>query len=407
LKVIALIEDSWTGHRPTYLKLFNKTLLELGHQVITCCPEPQELEDWIKEHCQPEPEQYQIFEFRKPPSTKFPLQQLHPILNAVNLWCGAKVVADRAFRKLEKVPDLVFFCVLDGYLTMGLTHYLIDWIFPYQWSGLYFHPRHIRLKPKLWSSFPTFAQPHAALHSSHCPVVALLDEGITDRFQDRLSGKRVINFPDCIDASEPDFSFPLIKQIQEKAQGRKIIGLLGSQSKRKSIFTLIKVAQKMRSEPFFFLFAGNLYPKTFTKEEHSKILEIISLNLENCFFYWQVIPEPRFNALVLICDILFAAYERFPHSSNMLNKASNFAKPIIISKNYCMAERVEKFNLGVSIHEGNVEECIEAIHLLGSTPLNDPDFQGYLDAHTIDKLPPAFQKILECSSPTTPQLLSR
>jgi len=58
-------------------------------------------------------------------------------------------------------------------------------------------------------------------------------------------------------------------------------------------------------------------------------------------------------------------------------------------------------------HEGNVEECIEAIHLLGSTPLNDPDFQGYLDAHTIDKLPPAFQKILECSSPTTPQLLSR
>lgn len=80
----------------------------------------------------------------------------------------------------------------------------------------------------------------------------------------------------------------------------------------------------------------------------------------------------------------------------MLNKASNFSKPIVVSKNYCMAERVKKFNLGVSIHEGNVEECLEAIRLLDSSPLNDPDFKGYLDAHAIDKLSPAFQGILAC-----------
>ena len=396
MKVIALIEDSWTGHRPTYLKLFNKILLELGHQVFTFCPETQELDNWIQEHCQPQPGQYQIFEFRKPSSSRFPLQQLHSILNAVNLWRDAKLVLDHAFQKPEKIPDLVFFCVLDGYLATGLTHYLINRIFPYQWSGLYLPPRHMRLKPRLWYLLPGFVQPHAILYSSHCRAVALLDEGITDQFQDRLCGKTVINFPDCIDASEADFSFPLIQQIQEQAQGRKIVGLLGSQSKRKSIFTLVEVAQKMKLEPFFFLFAGNLYPKTFTQKEHSQLLKIISLNIENCFFHWQVVPEPRFNALVSICDILFAAYENFPHSSNMLNKASNFSKPIVVSKNYCMAERVKKFNLGVSIHEGNVEECLEAIRLLDSSPLNDPDFQGYLDAHAIDKLSPAFQGILAC-----------
>jgi hypothetical protein len=397
LKVIALIEDSWTGHRPTYLKLFNKTLLELGHQVITFCPKPQELEDWLKKHCKSEPEQYKIFEFCQPPSTRFPLQQLHSIINAVNLWHEAKLILDHAFQQLGKAPDLVFFCVLDGYLTIGLNHYLVDGIFPYQWSGLYFHPHHMRLRTRLWDFLPNFVQPHAGLNSSRCCVLALLDEGISHRFQTWLPGKKVIIFPDCIDASDPDFSFSLIQHIKEKAQGRKIIGLLGSQSKRKGIFTLVEVAKKMASEPFFFLFAGNLYPKTFTRQEHSQLLEIISLNYQNCFFYWEVIPEePRFNALVSICDILFAAYENFPHSSNMLHKAAKFAKPIIVSKNYCMAQRVEKFNLGVSINEGNVGECIEAIHLLDSCTLNEPKFQSYLDTHAIDQLSSAFQGVLAC-----------
>lgn len=397
MKVIVLIEDSWTGHRPTYLKLFNKTLLELGHQVITFCPEPHELESWIKTHCQPKAEQYQVFEFRKPASTRSPLQQLHPILNSVNLWRNAKVSVDRAFHKLGRIPDLVFFCVLDGYLVTGLTQHLIDQIFPYPWSGLYFHPRHMRLAPKFWSVFPAFAQPHAGLYSAHCLAIALLDEGITDRFKSSFFGKTILNFPDCTDASEPDLSFPLIQEIKEKAQGRKIIGLLGSQSRRKGIFKLVEVANKMASENFFFVFAGKLYPKTFSKKEHTKLLEIIGSNLNNCFFYWNVIPDgSRFNGLVSLCDILFAAYDRFPHSSNTLNKAATFAKPIIVSNGYCMAERVEKFNLGVSIHEDSVEECIEAIHFLDSTPLNKPNFQGYLNAHAIDKLSPAFQGILDC-----------
>lgn len=37
MKTIFLIEDSWGGHHPTYLKIFTKTLLELGHQVIILC----------------------------------------------------------------------------------------------------------------------------------------------------------------------------------------------------------------------------------------------------------------------------------------------------------------------------------------------------------------------------------
>jgi len=51
-------------------------------------------------------------------------------------------------------------------------------------------------------------------------------------------------FPDFTDESLPDFSFPIMKQIQDKAAGRKIIGLLGSLDKRKGFLTLLEVSQK-------------------------------------------------------------------------------------------------------------------------------------------------------------------
>lgn len=394
MKTIALIEEAWTGHRPMFLKLFNKTLLELNYQVITFCPQPQELEGWIQEHCSPQAGQYHIFEFHRPYGTQFPLKKAHRLLNAVRLWRAAKQAVDDATQKLNQVPDVAFFCVLDGYLATGLTHHLIDKLFPYPWTGHYFLPFHLRLRRSFWSLLPTWAQPHAGLYSARCSAVAVNDEGIVNQLQHQLPSKRVVIFPDVIDLSEPDLSFPLLEQIKQKARGRKIVGLLGSQSRRKSLFTLVEAAQKMASEDFFFVFGGPLYPKTFTHKEHSKLVEILSLNLENCFFYFDVFSEPEINALLSLCDIVFAAYEQFPHSSGTLIRAATLHKPIIVSKNYCMDERVQKFNLGVSINEGNVAECIEAIRYLSRHPLDKPDFQGYQNIHSASNFSMAFQKLL-------------
>lgn len=395
MKNITLIEEAWTGHRPIFLKLFNKVLLDLGYQVLTFCPQPEELEDWIKENCQTKDGQYHIFEFHRPIAIQGPGKKDDPILHAINLWKAARKAVDFAIQELGKPSDLVFFGVLDGYLATGLTHYEIDELFPYPWTGLYFNPRHLRMQAASWSLVPDSKQPHAGLYSSNCSALAVLDEGITMQLQNKLRGKSVTVFPDCVDIIEPNLDFPLRALIKEKAQGRKVVGLLGSQSKRKSIFTLVEVAQKMASEDFFFVFAGPLYPKTFTKEEHTKLLEIISLNLDNCLFYLDVIQERDINGLVHLCDILFAAYEKFPHSSNTLNRAAAYKKPIIVSKKYCMAERVSKYKLGVSVHEANADEIVKAIRHFSEHQLEDPNFQGYLDEHTLPKLSDAFQRVFE------------
>jgi hypothetical protein len=51
--------------------------------------------------------------------------------------------------------------------------------------------------------------------------------------------------------------------------------------------------------------------------------------------------EAQFNSLVYICDILFAAYNNFPNSSNILTKAAIFQRPVVVSNNFCMEKRVK------------------------------------------------------------------
>ncbi|WP_019503771.1 glycosyltransferase [Pleurocapsa sp. PCC 7319] len=401
MKTIALIEDNWGGHRPTYLKIFTKTLLEFGHQVIVFCPEPKELSEWIIQNSCLHPERLYSFKFQKPEPSSFPVLQIRLILNAVNCWRNVKKSIQYVSLKIGNSPDLVFFPWLDSYLAPYLTHHLIDTIFPYQWSGLYFHPRHLRLRQKFWSICRGPLREHAMLKSAHCPAIAVLDEGISEKLQSKIGGKSVITFPDFTDTSPPDFNFPIIQQIKEQAQGKKIIGLLGSQSKRKGLLTLLEVAQQMAQEEYFFVFAGRLAEQTFTVQELTNIQNFVNSGQSNCFFYFESIPDgTAFNTLVNICDILFAAYEKFPHSSNMLTKAAISEKPIIVSKKFCMAERIEKFKLGLSINEGDVDQCIEAIEdLCYQEEMNNrnlqPHFEDYRSLHSTAQLKSAFQKILD------------
>ncbi|NEP34199.1 MULTISPECIES: glycosyltransferase [unclassified Moorena] len=400
MKTIALIEENWNGHRPIYLKVFTKTLLELGHQVIAFCPEPSELSEWVAFNCSKYQEQFQVFECQTPEPSSFPINGIRAALNAVKRWCYAKVSIQHASSKIGKVPDLVFFPWVDSCLAPYLLHHVVDRIFPYRWSGLYFHPRHLRLKQKFWSINRGPLKPHAVLKSSHCPAIAVLDEGIANKLQSKINGKNVITFPDFADESAPDFNWSIVKQIQAQADGKKIIGLLGVQSKRKGVLTLLEVAQQMVKEDYFFVFAGQLSKQTYTSQEQARLQTILNLKLPNCFFYFERIPdEAKFNALVSNCDILFAAYNNFPHSSNILTKAAVFEKPVIVSSNFCMAERVRKFKLGLSINEGDVLQCIYAIGRLCSQLEKynqevQPDFQGYRRLHSTDQLIEKLQTIL-------------
>jgi glycosyltransferase involved in cell wall biosynthesis len=240
---------------------------------------------------------------------------------------------------------------------------------------------------------------YAVFQSSRCKAVAILNEDVARELQSQLRNP-VIIFPDVTDESKPDVDFLVAQQIRDKARGRKVIGLLGSLNKRKGFMTLLEVSQKAIKEDWFFVFIGSFSEHSFDSEDLMKINSNLQEPPPNCFFYFNFVPDgSSFNALVNQCDILFAAYENFPYSSNLLTKAAVFQKPILVSENFCMGQRVEKFKLGVSIPEGNVLDCFNALRYLSqnlesNTDQPQPDFEEYKYLHSDKKLFSVFSSIL-------------
>jgi len=209
----------------------------------------------------------------------------------------------------------------------------------------------------------------------------------------------VFVFPDIADDSRPDTGYPLLSELQRRAAGRKLVLLVGSLQKRKGVLTLLDTAEKNPKEEWFFVFAGPLARSTYAVGELARI-ERAANESTNCFFHLDEIPgEPQFNALISACDILYAAYHDFCHSSNMLTKAALFQKPIIVSDGYYMAELVREYGLGRVIRQGDSAQCAGAIRdllLLPSRPFDtlNGGFARFRDVHSLENLTSSFRELL-------------
>lgn len=398
-KTIALVDTVWNGHHATYLKLFAQTLLELGHEVIVLCPAPAEINQWITINCPDKQDHFYSFEIHEPKLVNLPLQSLQIATMKLVRWRQLAQNLRTISSNLCKSIDLTFLAFLDAYVGTYLSPLLIDRIFPYPWSGLYFHPHFLRLKPKYESMRRGFLNPLSLFNSTYCPTVALLDEGIVEKLKQRIN-KPIITFPDFADNSPPEMDCNLVKKILLKANGRKIIGLVGGQDKRKGFLTLLRVSQKSNSS-WFFIFIGELIESTFEKKELLEIKSTIQKNPENCLFNLTRIPtESQYNAIIKSCDILYCVQENFLHSSNTLTKAAIFKKPVISGNDHCIGERVKDFNLGYRIEAGNINQCVDLLESVNKEFLINefsikPDFESYQKLHSIEQLKSRFQELLD------------
>lgn len=401
MKTIAIIDPFWRGHHPTYMKLFSRMLLSQGHQVAAITPNPRELTNSIKgaEGKQRDFEAFEIQEPIGPPSmTRF--QNMNA---ALNRWRAVRAAIEKAATSMGRSPDLVFFAWLDSYVGNHLSRYWIDRHFPYPWSGLYFHPRHLRLGQRFSPIRKGPLDVDDVLKSDTCRSVAVLDEGIAARLQTKLRKKSVIVFPDVVDDSPADPHYEVVDQIGRFANGRKKIGIIGGLTKRKGLLPLMKIAKNTPHEDWLYIFAGCLVKSTFSDSELATIDAFVKNPPPNCFFYFSYIPnEPQFNALVKTCDLLYAVYDDFPHSSNILGKAALFNKPVIVANGFCMGERVKNFHLGLQVDAADVPKTIESIRSLlndadGTAPERKPDFDGYRTRHSLSRLSAAFSELIELS----------
>ncbi len=399
MNTIFLIDPIANGHHQTYLRFLTQTFLILGVRTVALCPDPAALKAWVKSQGTPHLDRLSCLEFDQKSRSGFSVKRLRATIDAVANWRLAAIAINQAVTQLKLKPDLVFFPWLDSYMGRNITHHIVDWVFPFKWSGIYFQPRHLRQVRSLSGLRRGPLNPHDVLNSPNCQSVAILDEGVAAQLQASIADKLVITFPDFADDSQPDITFQPVEKIREKAGDRKIIGLIGTLQKRKGLLPFLEIAQSNRLSDCFFVFAGKLSKGDFTPQELERIYQYIETDPPNCFFYLERIPdEPQFNALIAAFDILFAVYD-YPHSSNILTKAALFEKYVIANNNFCIGERVSRYKLGVTVQPNATGEIAQAIEMVcdrldQGTDTFAPQFNAYRSLHSLERLKQQMQHLL-------------
>ena len=406
MKTIALVDGFDDGHHLTHLRNYAGALLGMGHRVLELMPDPAHVENWLR-RTQPEALDRIRFAAYRHPRVTSPSWRLRRWWVPWMTWREAGRAVEAAAQATGFEPDLVFFCWLDDYIVGAprLVRAGLRGIFPRRWSGVFFHPWHLRIPDG-----PTRGESVAAerfLRAAGCPAVAVLDHGIVDRLQVNI-GRPVIPFPDETEEQVSARPFPPAAEIRARAAGRKVVGLVGHLSRRKGVHTLLDAAERARDKPWFFVLAGALdaaQRRTFSEDERKRLERAEAGELPNVWIYpHRIEDETEFNTLVDACDVLYAAYELFAHSSGIVTKAAVFRKPVLVSRGFYMEETVRRYRIGLAVDPHDTDEVVGALACLLDEAafrnrVGEPGFAECHADHAVGALVPAFEKLLAtCAS---------
>jgi glycosyltransferase involved in cell wall biosynthesis len=401
-RTLYLVDGYDDGHHQTHHRNYARAALDMGYRVVELLPEPAPLQRWLEAQRPDAMSRLRLHRFTHPQPTS-PSWRLRNVIKPAKTWRAAAAAVAQAEARTGWKPDLVFFNWLDSFI-VGVSPVLppvLPVLFPYRWSGVFFHPWHLRIPDG-----PTRGESVASermLRAHGCPGVAVLDGGIAQALEANI-GKPVVTIPDETDPDMPDVPSALAQQAKAAADGRRIIGLMGVLSKRKGVISLLAAALQARDRPWFFVFAGVLdegLRATYNAEELAVIDAAIGGAYPNVWFHPSRIADEReFNAIVQACDVLFAAYELFAHSSGIVTKAGIFEKPVIVSPGYCMAEVVQDYRLGLATDPHDPAQVLQAIELVldraaFARRIGQPDYARFQRDYASDALGSAFGRILD------------
>lgn len=406
-KTVALIDPLWNGHHPMYFNQFTGSFLRCGARVIGLCPDPAaarrnlqatgNADAWKAKTC------------------------FHPLPTGKRSFFNGRFEGDpvRTFDRWRKAADaladaeaasgwradLVYFPYLDSYLRFLPFPQVPDVILNRPWSGLYLRNHHHGESPTWRKSLRLLAKGDAILRSQTSLGIGVLDERFI-RPINHLTRRPVTAYPDVTEGGLPESEFPLATGIRAKANGRKIVGIIGLE-RRKGLLTLLRTAALAREAglPIYFVCAGTFPPSDFTPAEREEILGaaagIASGAVDNLHFdptAGRIGAEADFNSLFASFDIAWAAYEKFQGSSGTLSKAALYEIPCVATAGECIGQRIERYQMGLTIPEGSALDALAAICRLAgldeSAPIARPLYQEYRDDHSLARLDAILARLL-------------
>ncbi|MES2661619.1 MAG: glycosyltransferase [Verrucomicrobiota bacterium] len=396
-KTVALIDPLWIGHHPMYFSQFTASFLRNGASVIGLCPEPEAAMRDLTEAVDPATAETlgrRVYLHKLPAGGRsfFNGRFEGDPARTFSRWKRAADILADAEANTGLKADLVYFPYLDSYLRFLPFSTIPRFLLNRPWSGLYLRNHHHGEPPSPAKSLRLLAKGDAILRSDLCRGIGVLDERFIPEME-RYTGRSIIPYPDVTQGGLPVKSFPPALEIQSKARGRKIIGMIGLE-RRKGFLTLLRVAELARKQnlPYYFVCAGIISFGQYTEGEQEMVQAlargVANGEIDNLYFNpaaGRIPDEADYNSLFLTFDIAWAAYEGFQGSSGTLSKAALFEIPCIASAGECVGQRVEKYGMGLTIPEGYAEQALAAIKQL-ETSNSTPRFADYREDHSQARL---------------------
>jgi hypothetical protein len=362
-KHIVLLDFSLSGHHFSFCCSFSKILLQQGYRVSCLVPEVEKVQKWIGQQVPGKAENFNGFEYKDEPVLYKKWGRFNTALSILSRWKQDATFIRNIEETVDKKVDLVFYAWLDNNLAGYLPGWVLDRYFPWKWSGLYFHPYHLRQNEIFLKRKAVWRDHDSIFLAKNCIGVAIHDNGIVDDFSKRI-GKPVIHFPETADGTAPDFSNNLYLDIREKAKGRLVVGMIGCEP-HKGTLNLMRAVKMVNPEKFYFAFIGLFDVNGWQDEERDEVKQFAEQPKENCFFYFHPIPEgAAYNAVFSAFDIPYLLYNNFISSSNRLTKAAIFEKLVLAQNNYCVGDDVKEFNLGVCVSPNQPKQVISGLNQL-------------------------------------------
>lgn len=402
IRTVALVDLHWQGHHPTTFRLFASALAEQGCAVVPFVPEPEQIAGLLADSpAGLAPESSRNFlaaqAFRSAAYLPFRplwarrLQQqaatflrLHRQLLSWERATGRKI-------------DLVFFSTMYDHDFSHASR--LSSLLGYDWSGYYVQARCIHSPQAPMPNGGTVPDGRSMFHGRRFRSLAIVDGGVVSQLQEIVGDRRVVLFPELTDSrvATDEQGRGFARKILEFARGRPIIALMGHIHSSKGVEAFTLAAQDPRLSHLFFLVGGAANLSGMPLETRTSISRAWE-STPNIYAHLQRIVDERvFNSAIQACDVLYAAYVDFPHSSSILTKAAVFRKPIIVTDGHLMGDQVKRFNLGATVAQGDVEQLVQTMQRLTAAEPQEATVRRWSDfaeLHSYARLREAFAELL-------------
>jgi glycosyltransferase involved in cell wall biosynthesis len=220
-----------------------------------------------------------------------------------------------------------------------------------------------------------------------------------------MTGRPVIVFPDPTNGAIGGLGSSLAEKLRRFAGGSPVVGCLGHLQPTKGATTLARVALDERYRRFCFAFIGTVTWARYSAADQEMLASVGERSPNSFAHFFRPDTEEAFNDVFRVCDLIYAAYIDFPHSSNILTKATVLERPVVVSDGYLMAERVRQYRLGEVVPENDPEASGRAIERIledraGWLARQRPRWAEYRERHGYAAVRAAFENLLRVGGGT-------